>query len=170
MRLNTADQSARFPEVALLSDDAFQDNAPEGTVHHIDAAQSVVDAQIAVFVGTKGHAVAELLVEVSGGDGKILGLITYKIIGYALSFIVGTETQHGAQVAFIAQSGAEIAIGVEYVGTGIGEQFLRHVFGADDGVAARNLAVQLNVAGHLSAQQSLCHDRGTAGHGQGCQQ
>ena len=125
--IEPADKSTGVPVVALLSDKSFEGDTVPGTVGDVDASDGVVESQIAVFVGAECHSVAELFVEMAGSDGESLCLVADEIIGYSLSCVLTVEAKHRGEVGFVAQSGAEVSVGVKDVGTCIAEQFLRHI-------------------------------------------
>ena len=125
--IETADESTRFPIVSLLSNEAFESYAVPGAVDDVEAPDCVVEAEVAVFVGAESHTVAELFVEMASCDGEGLGLVADEIVGDALSCVLAVEAEHWVEVGFVAQSGAEVAVGVENVGTCVAEQFFWHV-------------------------------------------
>ena len=102
-----------------------------------------------------------MLVEVTGGDAEPRTVIGHEVVGYALSAAAvlaaqqGVEAQHGVLVHLKPQAGAEVAIGVEYVGASVEEQALWHVVGTDDAVLTAHLGVELHVAGDMAAHDAL---------------
>ena len=83
------------PEITLDTGQGLDGDATEGTQSDVQATERVVDTQVAVFVGTKNHATAELLVEVTGRDADELPLIAGEIVGDSHAFVAIVKTQHG---------------------------------------------------------------------------
>ena len=78
-------------------------------------------------------------------------MITGEIIGDSHAFVAIVKTQHGVQISLETQTGTEIAVGIENVGTAVGEQSFRHIGGSNQRVGVRNLPVELDVTCHMSS-------------------
>ena len=149
------------PIAALFAGQCLEGDTVDGTILHIDTQQRVVESKVAVLVGAQDEAVAELLVEVTRRETQFFAVVTDEVVGQALTFVFGVEAEQGVLVGLETQARSEVAVGVENVGAGIEQQFLRHIGGADNAVSVAHLPVNLHVAGYMATHDALGHGGGS---------
>ena len=118
----------------LLAIDKFGLHTLDGFEDESKPIHGVVDAQVALLVGTEHQATSKLVVEVAYGDvHPALGVVVArKSVPHATPVETPRKTNDRIQVAFIAHPGAEVALVVEDVGERIVARLRRWHHGANE--------------------------------------
>ena len=149
----------------LLAVNEFEPKPVLGGEHEAESVQGVVDAQVALLVGTQHKPASELVVEVANRDvdASVTVGVTGKAVSHAAPVETPRKTEHGIQVALVPKSGAEVSLVVEHVRKGVVPRLGWRNHGADERVLCVGLPKDADVAGHLGWRLVLGH-HGPAGH------
>ena len=132
--------------VTLHTPHTLQVDALVGGNLHSSAEQTVVHAELPVFVGPEDQTVAELLVVVARRDLQERVFVVGEEVLDALPFVADfLEIDERELVELVPRTGRETTVAVQNVEEGIAAHFRIHLFGPDDGVRDVVHAVEAEV-------------------------
>ena len=144
---------------ALLAVDELEPKAVFGGEHKAEPVQCVVDAQVALLVGTQHEPAAKLVVEVANRhvDASVTVGVPCKPVPHAAPVETPGKPKHGIQVALVPDSCAEVPLVVEHVRKGVVPRLGWRNHSPDQRVFGVGLPKDADVAGHLGGRLVLGH-------------